>query len=170
MTTLDNFRPVLRPRQPTAIDVGRDAIERLAAGSSTRYATMLVGFWGLFWVLNGLDKFFNEPTFFGVAWDAAFIDSFATIGLPASLALTVLYGVGVYEVALGVAFAVALVSGPRLRGLTSLCMEASLFMFVAFAFGDILFGDRQGLWEHACYIGLITLSMVFLRQKRNAAR
>ncbi len=164
MTTVDNFRPAMRPRQPSAITVGRRGIERLAEGSVARYATITVGFWSLFWLLNGLDKFFNEATFFGVTRDAAFIDAFASIGMPAALALTALYGIGVFEIALGLAFAVALVSGPRLKGLTSLCLEASLLMFVTFTFGDILFGNRQALWEHTCYIGLITLSMVFLRQ------
>ena len=169
MTTVDDFRPVLRPRRPNAAAVGRETIATLADGSMTRFAAMTVAFWSLFWTLNGLDKFFNQPTFFGVNREAAFIDTFANLGLPAPVAVATLYGVGVYEIVLGVAFAVALVSGARLRGLTSLCLEASLLLFVTFAAGDILFGARQELWEHTCYMGLIILSMMLLRQTRRPA-
>jgi hypothetical protein len=67
-------------------------------------AALLPLFWSVFWLLNGLDKFCNAPGFFGVTRDAAFVEYFARLHLPAGVALGSLYLCGVTEVLLGLGF------------------------------------------------------------------
>ena len=135
-----------------------DARGGVAEASFARFHDVLAGFWLVFWLMNGLDKFFNQPTFFGVTRDAMFIEYFSRIGLPESAALFALYSIGVAEVALGVSFIVALMFRERFKTLIVNNLEVALGIFVLFALGDILFGDRKELWEHGCYIGLIIMS------------
>ncbi len=132
---------------------------------SARLQFMITGYWSAFWTLNGLDKFFDKPTFFGVTRTESFEDYFGRLGLSGEIVPAVLYGIGIYEIILGGMFAWALTTRGRHGAWVFLCLEASLVVFVAFSCGDILFGDRRELWEHACYIGLILLSH-FLAQSQ----
>ncbi len=136
----------------------RDARGGVAEASFARFHDVLAGFWLVFWLMNGLDKFFNQPNFFGVTRDGMFIEYFSRIDLPESVALFALYSIGVAEVALGVSFIVALMFRERFKTLIVNNLEVALGIFVLFALGDILFGDRKELWEHGCYIGLIIMS------------
>ncbi len=163
MTTLEHLERYRRPT-PTATERAGEAVADLAAGSRRRIGVMLISFWSGFWLLNGLDLLFNQPTFFGVAREAAFVSAFAQIGLPDPVALTAMYGMAVSQTGLGIAFIVALVSAPRLRGLMTLCLEASVAVLMVCAVGAILVGARSSLLEHSGYIGLVVLSMMFLRQ------
>ena len=153
MTQIDATSP---PQGRTALDYG--ARTSAAERSFARFHDVLAGFWLVFWLMNGLDKFFNQPTFFGVTRDGSFIEYFSRIDLPESVALFALYSIGVAEVALGISFIVALMSRERFKSLIVNNLEVALGIFVLFALGDILFGDRKELWEHGCYIGLIVLS------------
>lgn len=126
--------------------------------SLSRFYHLLSGYWFIFWLMNGLDKFFNEPTFFGVTRDAKFVDYFASIGLPEPLALFSLYAVGIYEIALGVLFFIGLAFGRKFKTIVLIGLELGITLFALFSLGDILFGDRKELWEHGCYIGLTVLS------------
>lgn len=120
-------------------------------------------FWTSFWLLNGLDKFFNSPSFFGVTRDAAFVEYFAGIGLPPTPALASLYLCAVFELLLGLGFAATLAL--RLPSLVQLCLKGSALVFIIFSAADILFGDRRELWEHATYLVLVLASMVTLQIK-----
>lgn len=151
--------------QTDALSIERTTLTRatkagvgFAENSVSRFHYLLTGYWLIFWLLNGLDKFFNEPTFFGVTRDAKFVDYFGNIGLPEPVAMFALYGIGVYELALGVLFFLALLYLDRFKTLILTGLELSLGVFVVFSLGDILFGDRRELWEHGCYIFLVTVS------------
>ncbi len=136
-----------------------ERLDRLDARLSLR--VMLLGFWCAFWLLNGLDKFFNQPHFFGVTRDEKFVEYFARLQLPPSLALGSLYTCGVAEALLGVGFAAALATG--LRALERLALKASLLIFFTFSVGDVLFGDRMELWEHVTFLVLVLASMGLLK-------
>ena len=153
MTQIESIGP--REPSPALIYSARASA---AEHSFARFHDVLVGFWLIFWLMNGLDKFFNQPTFFGVTRDAMFVEYFSRIALPEPVALFALYGIGVLEIALGASFIVALLFRERFKTLIVNNLEAALAMFVLFALGGILFGDRKELWEHGCYIGLIILS------------
>lgn len=131
---------------------------------------MLLLFWGGFWLLNGLDKFFNQPGFFGVTRDDRFINYFASIGLPDILALFVLYCVAVFEILLGLSFALSLMPISWRMMLIMFNFLASMAIFVFFCFGDILFGDRAELLEHSTYIILVLASFSLLFGAKQRAR
>ena len=158
---------------------------------------LLFAFWALFWLLNGADKFFNGTSavnpavtqavkvdrqgavverlhplqpqgWYGVTRDAKFVAYFRTLHLPAAVALTALYTIGVVQLLLGCLFLALLYwsgqrpsSRPRnpafqTRALHRVAFKASALVFYVFCVGDILFGDRMELWEHGTYL-LLTL-------------
>lgn len=126
-----------------------------------RLPALLMLFWSVFWLLNGLDKFFNRPYFFGVTRDRAFVEYFARLELPPRMALGSLYGCGVCEILLGLGFGTALALGAPVLG--CLCLKASLLLFTLFSAADILFGDRQELWEHGTFVILVLASLLIIR-------
>jgi hypothetical protein len=131
-------------------------------------STLLLAFWSMFWLLNGLDKFFNAPGFFGVTRDAAFVEYFGRLNLPPALALTSLYACGISEILLGLCFAAALVLGAPV--LINLCFKGSMVIFITFSTADVLFGDRAELWEHGTFLLLVLASVVVLRADHKALR
>lgn len=151
---------------PRIISVGvppatglRERLDRLDARLPLR--TLLLAFWCAFWLLNGLDKFFNDPHFFGVTRDAKFVEYFARLQLPPMVALASLYTCGISEVLLGLGFAGALATG--IRSLERLALKASLLIFFTFSMADVLFGDRMELWEHATFLVLVLASIGMLK-------
>jgi len=158
-----------------------------ALSSYFRIEHILYAFWLMFWLLNGLDKFFNaeeaeSPVFegmmrprgwFGVNRDAKFIEYFDRLGLPPELALANLYFFGVVEVLLGVVFGIILVRMFRAarRGdarpmlLTRFALKVNMLIFFCFCTGDILFGDRMELWEHGTFMILTLMTyQLYLRR------
>lgn len=137
-----------------------------------RMENILYAFWGFFWVGNGLDKFFNgvpiETAYgtvpigwFGVNRDDKMIHYFSRLGLPEELALVFLYGVAVLEVAIGVAFFVLLLRRTVPGFVQRLTFKMGMIVFLMFSVGDILFGDRQELWEHGTFmiLALVTFRL-----------
>lgn len=146
-------------------DLARARLDDLDA--RVRTGTLLLLFWTLFWLLNGLDKFFNRPTFFGVTRDAAFVEYFARLGLPSRPALASLYACGVYEILLAAGFGAALLLG--VPSLARLSLKASALLFIVFSAADVLFGDRRELWEHGTFLALVLVSLVVLEIERGRA-
>jgi uncharacterized membrane protein YphA (DoxX/SURF4 family) len=112
----------------------------------------------IFWLLNGLDKFFNYPKFFGKTRAGSFVEYFSRLDLPDWLALVVLDGIGWLEIILGISFFIGLFILRRTRKLTLINLEISLLAFLGFSIADIMFGDRKELWEHGTYTILIIIS------------
>jgi hypothetical protein len=123
-------------------------------------AVILV-YWAFFWLLNGLDKFFNYEHFFGVDRDQKFIAYFASLDLPAWLAEPSLYFFGVFELAVGLLFVISLIDVARSPVLDRLTFKATMIIFILYSIGDILFGDRSELREHGIYMILAIVSFQF---------
>lgn len=163
------------------------------------HAPMLLGgFWSLFWLLNGLDKFFNgamEPMldkglakgvmldasgeitstlyafevngWFGTNRNAKTISFLGRLGVSEDMALGLLYSIGAVEVVLAVLFMLGLgawmAKRPIHMAYSLLAYKASMVLFMAFCFVDILIGERVELWEHCTFLLVILASyIVFL--------
>ena len=137
-----------------------------------RMENILYAFWGFFWTLNGLDKFFNGvPTetafgtvavgWFGVNRDDKMIHYFARLGLPEELALAFLYGIAALEITIGIVFFVLMIRRTVPGFVQRLTFKMSMLVFLMFSVGDILFGDRQELWEHGTFmiLALVTFRL-----------
>jgi hypothetical protein len=123
---------------------------------------IVVAFFSMFWLLNGLDKFLNRHLFwYGDHRDQKFIAYFASIHLPSSVALTALYSLGALETLLGIGFLIALLSRKIPLALSQIFFKASILIFLLYSVGDILFGDRAELLEHGTYLALIIISFTF---------
>ena len=120
----------------------------------------MIFFWGIFWLLNGLDKFFNGAGFFGVTRDEKFIAYFASINIPSEAAIVSLYCCGVFETLLGVLFLSCLIKSKWTVN-AALYMKLGMLVFVTFSFFDILFGDRKELWEHSTFLTMTLVSWLF---------
>lgn len=147
-----------------------------------RLEYILYLFWALFWTLNGLDKFFNgaivrtvtgprEFGWFGVTRDQKFIEIyFAKLYLPEWTAIGFLYTFAVLEIVVGVLFLVILLYRKMPAVYRRLVFKLSMFIFLVFSVGDILFGDRQELWEHGTFmvLTLVTYQMDIGRAQERA--
>jgi hypothetical protein len=107
---------------------------------------------------------------YGVNRDQQMIHFFQKLDLPPVVALTVLYGIAIAEILLGLLFlglfgysfwskarrqSMGLLAD---RTLHRLAFKASLLIFIFFTIGDTLFGDRMELWEHSTFIVLALVS------------
>src|SRR6266849_38207 len=146
-----------------------------------RLEYILYLFWAFFWTLNGLDKFFNgtvvqtangpkEFGWFGVTRDQKFIDYFAKLYLPKWMALSFLYTFAVFEIMVGLMFLAILWYRKMPSVYRRLVFKMSMLIFLAFSVGDILFGDRQELWEHGTFmiLTLMTYRMYIGRSQERA--
>ncbi|MBW3572267.1 MAG: hypothetical protein KY467_14290 [Gemmatimonadetes bacterium] len=150
----------------------------VAVEDNLRLDLILYAFWAVFWLLNGLDKFFNGTQevgpfgprtvgWFGVNRDEKFIDYFSRLYLPEEMALAALYTFAVVEIVVGAVFLVMLLR-PRVDTMVHrLAFKMNMLLFFAFSVGDILFGDRQELWEHGTFM-ILTLMTYQLYLARSA--
>src|SRR5260370_3311583 len=146
-----------------------------------RLEYILYLFWALFWTLNGLDEFFHgtvvqaangpdELGWFGVTRDQKLIDYFAKLDLPKWTALSFLYTFAVLEIIVGLTFLLILLWRKMPSVYRRLVFKASMLIFLIFSVGDILFGDRQELWEHGTFmvLTLLTYQMYIGRAQERA--
>jgi hypothetical protein len=124
-------------------------------------ALSITAFWTTFWLLNGLDKFFNGDVWFGVTRDPRMMVYFDRLHMPQVLAYPTLYGVAVWELGLGVAFGWSLVSRERRESLLPMAFHGAMGLFTFFAACDILLGERGELMEHAVYMLLVVLTFAY---------
>lgn len=128
---------------------------------------LLVLYWAMFWLMNGLDKFlsrskFNDFTWHGKDRSEQFGGYFTSCGLPADWVQPLLLFTGVWELMIFVPLFVTLLNfavNSRLdKDLFELGMIASAATFIAFATCDIIFGDRAELLEHSTFIMLVAVT------------
>ncbi len=105
-----------------------------------RMVQPITAFWTTFWVLNGLDKFFNGAVWFGVSRDPSIVAHLERFQMPVAWAHPTLYCIGAWELGLGVAFGWSLVSKDRRGALLPLAFHASIGLFTFF--GECDFVDR----------------------------
>lgn len=103
---------------------------------------------------------------YGVSRDAKFANYFRTLHLPPIISSVSLYFFAILEIILAFLFfwlflkqftkdrdfengKINLVSD---RTVHRLIFKASIWIFIAFLTGDILFGDRTEVWEHGTYL------------------
>lgn len=103
---------------------------------------------------------------YGVTRDAKFINYFRTLNLPPVIATVTLYFFSILEIILAVLFFWLFLKqfgrdrdfeeGRKNlftdRTVHRLVFKASIWIFIAFLTGDILFGDRIEVWEHSTYL------------------
>jgi len=107
----------------------------------------------------------REPLgWYGVNRDAKMAGYFNRLGLPAWMASSFLNIMAVSQIALGLTFFSLFFwsllpkerqRSPQLfadRTIHRLAFKGSVFVFVMFSTGDILFGDRIELWEHGTFL------------------
>jgi hypothetical protein len=128
---------------------------------------IVVVYWAIFWLLNGLDKFFNSKYFFGVEWTDEFVESFETINISSDLAIASLNVVGILEIVLGLVFAYALINVAGKANIIRFGLIGTLMLFTLFTTGDILFGAGDEKLEHAMYILLAIVSLEFFVLRGN---
>lgn len=126
---------------------------------------------------------------YGVNRDAKFMNYFRTLHLPPSVATVTLYFFAILEIIIAALFFWLflrqfydreddLIEGKKNliadRTIHRLIFKASIWIFIAFITGDILFGDRIEVWEHGTYLAmtLVTYDLwyrtdqFFLEQKK----
>jgi len=106
---------------------------------------------------------------YGVSRDAKFANYFRTLHLPQSVAAVSLYFFAILEIILAILFFWLFIrqfydyKGELTEGKKSLIADrtihrlifkASIWIFIAFLTGDILFGDRIEVWEHGTYLAM----------------
>ena len=157
-----------------AIFWGLNGLDKFYNGASApnleRWATKAV----LVDAKTGEPAYRLQPTeprgFFGVTRDNKMIGYFARIGMGKGVALFSLYAIAVIEIVLGLAFLALIIWSAlpyrtrdrddgliglfRDRTVHRLAFKGGILVFVLFATGDILFGDRVELWEHGTYMVL----------------
>lgn len=126
---------------------------------------------------------------YGVTRDAKFANYFRTLHLPPWIASVTLYFFAILEIILAFLFFWLflrqfydreddLIEGKKNliadRTIHRLIFKASIWIFIAFITGDILFGDRIEVWEHGTYLAMTIVTydlwyrtdQFFLEQKR----
>ena len=106
---------------------------------------------------------------YGVNRDAKFNNYFRTLHLPPSMATVTLYFFAILEIIIAALFFWLflrqfydreddLIEGKKNlianRTIHRLIFKASIWIFIAFIAGDILFGDRIEVWEHGTYLAM----------------
>ena len=106
---------------------------------------------------------------FGVSRDAKFANYFRALHLPPEVATVTLYFFAILELIIAALFFWLFVrqffdykddqtDGKKSliadRTVHRLIFKASIWIFIAFITGDILFGDRIEVWEHGTYLAM----------------
>ncbi len=149
----------------------RDLDQAGGAGRDTgRTAALMqaaaIGYWLVFWAMNGLDKFLHRTdlglmTWYGKDRTGQFAGYFENMGVSADFIAPVLIFAGVWEIAVAVPLLLALLliaTGRRPAGFSRL-VDLGFFLsaatMIAFSIFDVVAGDRAELREHGLYLILI---------------
>ena len=135
---------------------------------------LIIVHWFLFWIFNGLDKFFNNTNVFLFQWqgkDRA--EQFARyLQADASdwLVQATIYLAGVWELAIGVLFLAAIIiflrrsagaARERMKW-AMLGLFLSALTLMGFSVFDVVAGDRAELLEHGTFLGVVLVSWLVM--------
>lgn len=124
-------------------------------------------YWGMFWLLNALDKIFARQDLGFVFWYGndrveKFTMYFDRLGYGPDGVVPTLMFAGIVELAVAVLFGLALVGlmrqTPGAIRKADMAIVASIAVFFGFAVFDVVVGDRAELLEHSTYIGVLLIS------------
>lgn len=156
--------------------------QRTQAGSTLRPAAaqsalnaVAAGYWAVFWLMNGLDKFLNRSDLGWINWygkdrSEQFGEYFSRLNLaPGAIdGLLVFTGIWEFLVALPLIAALAM----RIRRPAAGPAETFVFCgylltgvtLIGFSAFDIVVGDRAELREHGLYLALLFVCCLWNRQ------
>ena len=137
-------------------------------------ALIAVGYWMLFWLLNGLDKFLNRTDLGLFAWygkdrTEQFTGYFERLDVPVHLIDPILYFAGVWEILVAAPLLAALVllrqrgANARLNRVVGWGFILSGITLIAFSAFDVVAGDRAELREHGLYLVVLLVSYLLTR-------
>lgn len=126
-----------------------------------------LGYWFVFWLLNGLDKFLHGSNVGLLVWHGKdrteqFGKYFDRIGWPADGIAPLLNLCGVAELAVATLFAGALLGTKHFESWLGAAFTACALMFIGFSAWDVVVGDRAELLEHGTYLGVVFITAAFL--------
>lgn len=130
-----------------------------------------IGYWLVFWAMNGLDKFLNRTDLGLFTWHGKdrtdqFTGYFERMGLDPQWIPGLLTTTGIWELVIAALLALAVVC--VLRGPLSAAaarvmnwgFALSVITFVGFSLFDVIVGDRAELREHGLYLILVLVAWV----------
>ncbi|MCT4657348.1 MAG: hypothetical protein N4A65_16265 [Cohaesibacter sp.] len=134
---------------------------------------LIMGYWFMFWTLNGLDKYLNRTDLGLFSWygndrDEKFAMYFDRLGLGEGAVNPVLMFAGVWELvaaALCVVAMIAIAKNAPIAEKMEKSQQAIVFTFITFigfCIFDVVVGDRAELLEHSTYIGVAIVSYILL--------
>ncbi|MQY41593.1 hypothetical protein GG681_02990 [Epibacterium sp. SM1969] len=131
----------------------------------TTIANLLLLHWGVYWLMNGLDKFLNRTdvglfVWYGKDRSTQFGDYLENTGTSLSALEPILYFTGIIELLVSIPLFMILAAAISGKQISQAFLEMSFVLggviFVGFSFFDVIFGDRAELWEHGTFlIGLL---------------
>ncbi|MCP5081402.1 MAG: hypothetical protein GY948_06855 [Alphaproteobacteria bacterium] len=138
---------------------------------STGLSSVAIGYWFVFWCMNGLDKFLNRSDLGLFAWYGKdripqFTEYFSRMGVPSDYIDPVLHFAGLWELIVcmpflgGLILAFASPSVPLFKTLLATGFVLSGLTLIAFSGFDVIAGDRAELREHGLYLILLIVSCV----------
>ncbi len=137
-------------------------------------ALIAVGYWSVFWLMNGLDKFLNRTDLGLFAWygkdrTEQFTGYFERLDVPLHFIDPVLYFAGVWEFLVAAPLLAAVVllcrhgQSAKLNRLVGWGFVLSGITFIAFSAFDVIAGDRAELREHGLYLVVLLVSYMLTR-------
>ena len=128
---------------------------------------LMIIYWAMYWIMNGLDKFLNRQNLGFFKWHGKdrndqFSGYFNNTGIDTFWIDPLLYLVATWELAIAVPLILTLwiqVFSARFDVLYfKLGMSCGVLTFIIFSFFDVIFGDRAELLEHGTFLILIVVS------------
>ncbi len=157
------------------------SIVRNTTARLSSFERIIILYWFLFWILNGMDKFLNGRDLLLFKWHGKnrtlqFTSYFDRTELPKEWINSFLYVIGLWELTLSVFFLAAVililrkVDGQKIWKAMRLGLLLSASTFIGFSAVDIIIGDRGELLEHGVFLGLVIVSwLVIIHQRERAA-
>ncbi len=143
---------------------------------------LAAGYWCVFWIMNGLDKFLNRSDIGLLNWHGKdrseqFAEYFSRLDITPAAIDPVLYFAGLWELVVAVPLVLAIAA----IFVRPLFAKAQSFLFggyfltgltlIAFSAFDVIAGDRAELREHGLYLALLFVCCLWsCQQHRTVAR
>ena len=128
---------------------------------------LLILYWAIYWIMNGLDKFLNRQELGFFSWHgkdrtAQFSGYFNNTDIPLFLIDPLLYLVGTWEILIAIPLVISLwvqvFKSSFDMAIFKFGMSCGAVTFIIFSFADVIFGDRAELLEHGTFLILIAVT------------
>ncbi len=156
---------------------------KFATGANVQVAalnSLATGYWALFWVMNGLDKFLNRSdvgpfNWYGKDRTEQFGGYFERMNLSGEFIDLTLYFAGIWELIVAVPLVVAtfvLLFRPSAK-LTGRMLTMGFVLtgltLIGFSVFDVIAGDRAELREHGLYLALMFVCCIWIGLNRTGS-